>query len=285
MMKAARFIPLAPALALLLELASAAVQGAETSKSLSLHQVPAVVKTAIEEHAEGWKLGEIVREENDGEVTFTASIGKGGKESSFKVAEDGFLLSVELELEDLPAAVQKTINAQVGDGTMESIEKNFEEAEPSYDVEFTRQDGAERFLSVGEDGKLKVLEIALDETPPAVRKTIEANLRKGKLKAVYRLSEKEQISYDAEIAVEEKQRDVVVRSDGKLQSVQVFLSETPAPVQETSRARLGEGKLLRIDKSFEQRMGVQPYEVEARKGGKPFNFSVGPRGRFLGRDE
>jgi hypothetical protein len=27
-----------------------------------------------------------------------------------------------------------------------------------------------------------------------------------------------------------------------------------------------------------------PYEVEGRKDGKTFDFSVGPRGRFLGMD-
>jgi hypothetical protein len=32
-------------------------------------------------------------------------------------------------------------------------------------------------------------------------------------------------------------------------------------------------------------MGVFPFEVEGRKDGKPFDFSVGPKGRFLGMDD
>jgi hypothetical protein len=40
-----------------------------------------------------------------------------------------------------------------------------------------------------------------------------------------------------------------------------------------------------VDKSFDARRGVLPYEIEARKDGKPFNFSVGPKGRFLGMDD
>ena len=46
-----------------------------------------------------------------------------------------------------------------------------------------------------------------------------------------------------------------------------------------------DGRILRIDKSFEPRQGVLPCEIEAHKEGKPFNFSVGPKGRFLGMDE
>ncbi len=33
------------------------------------------------------------------------------------------------------------------------------------------------------------------------------------------------------------------------------------------------------------RKEVLPYEVQGRKDGKPFDFSVGPGGKFLGRDD
>jgi hypothetical protein len=56
-------------------------------------------------------------------------------------------------------------------------------------------------------------------------------------------------------------------------------------VQSAIKEKVGGGKVLRVDKSFEARRGVLPYEIEARKDGKAFNFSVGPRGRFLGMDE
>jgi len=92
-------------------------------------------------------------------------------------------------------------------------------------------------------------------------------------------------SYYVEVRRDRKLRDFSVAENGKLQSVQVFLSETPAEVQSTIKEKVGGGKVLRVDKSFEPRRGVIPYEVEARKDGKAFNFSVGPRGRFLGMDD
>ena len=45
------------------------------------------------------------------------------------------------------------------------------------------------------------------------------------------------------------------------------------------------GTVLRVDKSFVKERGVDPFEVEGRKDGKPFDFSVGPRGKFLGMNE
>jgi len=39
-----------------------------------------------------------------------------------------------------------------------------------------------------------------------------------------------------------------------------------------------------VDKSFEKRNNDFPFEVEGRKDGKPFDFFVAPRGRFLGMD-
>ena len=63
------------------------------------------------------------------------------------------------------------------------------------------------------------------------------------------------------------------------------MEETPPAVRRTIRARMGDGKVLRIDRSFVEQQGVMPYEVQGRKDGKPFDFSVGPRGRFLGMDD
>ena len=75
-------------------------------------------------------------------------------------------------------------------------------------------------------------------------------------------------------------------ANGVLLREQVALEDTPSAARKTIRERMGNGTILRIDKSLvEKRMGVLPYEVQGRKAGKPFDFSVGPRGRFLGMDE
>jgi hypothetical protein len=256
----------------------------EAAKTVSIHQVPAAVKKTIEDQASGFKLMTIEREESDSEVTYTATINKDGHDRDLSVAEDGRLISLEIGLKEAPAVVQNAIIAQVGQGELTSLEENLEEDAVSYDAEFTKKDGTESSFSINSEGQLTSLELTLEEVPAAVRKTIEANLGKGKLSALYRLIEKGETSYDAEVAFDEKERDIIVSVSGKLESVQVFLTELPPAVQNTIQEKMGAGKLIRIDRSYEARMGVLPYEVEARKDGKAFNFSVGPRGRFLGMD-
>jgi hypothetical protein len=257
----------------------------EASKSVSLSQLPAPVQKAIQTQAAGCKIGEIERGEEEGQTTYAVAFTKEGQEHNFTVIEDGTLLSIEVNLADTPAAVQATIRAQVRDGKIDSVERNFEDNEIRYEIEFTRQDGKERFFSVAADGKLNLVEVAFEEVPAAARKTIEANVGNGKLGNLYKMFERGAVSFDAEVTFGDKTRDVMVSESGRLESVQVSFEETPAAVQRTIRERLGDGKIIRIDRSFEERAGVLPFEIEGRKEGRPFNFSVGPRGRFLGMDD
>ena len=262
-----------------------ATMAAAATKSVSLSQVPAVVKKAIESRSAGAKITDIERDD-DGGVSFTVSYNaKGGQERDFTVSEDGTLLNVEVRLDETPVSVQRTIKIQVGEGTIENIEKSFEEDEITYDVDMKRKDGTERSFSVALDGKLQAMQVALEETPAAVRRTIEASLGNAKLEDIYHIFEKGETSYYVEVRRDGKLRDFSVGENGKLQSVQVFLSEIPAEVQSAINEKIGNGKLLRVDKSFEPSHGVLPYEIEARKDGRPFNFSVGPKGRFLGMDD
>ncbi len=255
-------------------------------KTVSIHQVPALVKKTIETQLNDAKLGDIEQDEQEGEVTYTVNTTtKDGDEKYFTVSDAGILLNVQVTLEESPIPVQRTVKKQVADGTLDNLEKTFEQNEITYEVEMTRKDGAERSFTVALDGALTSLQISIEETPPGARKTIEAHAGDGKVENVYHLSEKGAVSYDAEVNKDGKVRDVIVASDGKLESVQVFLLELPAPAQKTIQEKIGAGKIVRIDRDSTPRQGVQPFEVEGRKDGKPFNFSVGPRGRFLGMDE
>jgi hypothetical protein len=149
---------------------------------------------------------------------------KDGQEKSFNVANDGVLSSREVALTETPAAVQAAIKIQLGDGSLKSIDEDFDPAGNSFDVEAVAQDGGKKSFSVAPDGRLLSEEVTLEKLLPPARKTI--------------------------------------------------------------REKIGDGKILRIDRSLsEKKAGVLPYQVEGRKDGKPFDFSVGPHGRFLGMDD
>jgi len=273
------------AICLMASLGACGLHAAQTSTSNpSLHQLPPEVQKAVKTELGDDRLIGIEKEDEDGEVSYTITRAVKDGERFFTMGSDGRLLSREISLDEAPPAVQKTIKTQLGQGTIESIEKSFEDGEISFDVEMKKKDGAESSFNVAPDGKLTCAQIALAEIPGPARKTIEAHVGNGKLGDIYRLIDGDDVLYDAEVNHGGKTRDVVAAPNGKLESIQVFLDEVPAEAQMTIRERLGNGKLVRIDKSFTPRHGVEPFEVESRKEGKPFNFSVAPKGRFLGMD-
>ncbi len=257
---------------------------AEVRKAVAFSELPAAVQTAIAKLG-GNTATEITRVEEDGDVTFETAITQGGRERDISVGADGTLLSIEVDLAETPAAVQKTIRAQISTGVLVGVDKIFDDGEASYDVVMTTKAGQERAFTVEENGTLSSAEIALAETPPAVQKAITAEVGAGKLATVTRIFD-ETTTYDVEATTAAgKPREFSIANDGKLLSVRVAVEETPAEVQKTIREQIGTGKILRIDKSFEKRSKTLPYEIMGMKNGKPFNFSVGSAGKFLGMDE
>jgi hypothetical protein len=253
-------------------------------KPIKLEQTPTAVRKTIEGQIAGGKLIEITQDDDKGEVSYATQYRtKSGQDREFTVGQDGSLLRNEVGIEELSPELQKAIKGQAGEAKIESIEKSVEDGEVSYDVSLRRKNG-EGFFTVDQSGHVTCVELALAETPAAVRKTIEGHVGDGKLSAVYRLIEDGEISYDAEVEHAGKVHDVIVAPDGKLESVQVELSEVPAEVQKTIQEKIGGGRVVRIDKSYETRQAVQSYDVEARKDGKILRFSVGPKGKFLGAD-
>jgi hypothetical protein len=112
-----------------------------TANPVNLTDLPEVVQKAIKAQAEGGKLGEIDKVEEDDEVTYEVGLTRDGKDRDFSVDEEGALLSEEVYLTEIPAAVQKTIKATLGQATLDSIDKDYDEDGVSYDVSLTTKDG------------------------------------------------------------------------------------------------------------------------------------------------
>ena len=258
---------------------------AEVRKVVTIAGLPAAVQRTIQTQAGNGRLGEIERVEEDGEVSFEAVITKDGRERDITVGEDGSLWSLEVTLAETPAAVQKTVKAQVGAGQIVSIDKTFDFGEVAYEVTMTAKDGQERAFTVQENGTLSSIEVALAETPAAVQKTITGQVGAGKLDGITKFFDEGGIYEVGMTAADGREREFSVRADGRMLSIKVTLAETSPEVQKTIREQIGTGKILRIDKSFERRNKTLPYEVEGMKDGKPFNFSVGAAGKFLGLDD
>jgi len=256
----------------------------EISK-VSLTNLPAVVQHTIQTQVGTNRLGDIEQEEEEGEITYTVTVTRKAQARTFSVDTEGFLLSAEIGLEETPVVVRKTIEKQLVQGELVSVEKMFEDGVEAYEVEMTTADRAKRSFTVATNGILARLQMQLAELPAAVQKTIEEHLAGGKLGELYRVFEDGELSYEANYVRRRRDRDFRVAPDGRLRSEQVFLTELLPAAQRTIEERIAGGKILRIDQVFELKQGVFPYEVSGRKEGKAFDFAVGTRGRFLGMDE
>jgi uncharacterized membrane protein YkoI len=249
-----------------------------------LAQVPPAVQKGIQAQLGNGTLGEIDRDEENGEVTYNAEITKAGQARNYTLSESGALVSQEMFLQETPPAVQKAIQNLIGQGKIQNIDKTLDDEEVRYDVEWKTKEGAERSFSVLENGKLESYQIALEEAPAAIQAAIAKEAGTGQVKEVIKSFEDKAVYYDVTVNRDGKDRDFTVAESGKLESRQVFLPELPAAAQTSVQRTIGAGKLLRIDQIFDKKKGVFPFEVESLVDGKPYDFSIGPKGAFLGLD-
>ena len=257
------------------------------AKTVELTGTPAAVQAAIHAQMGEGKLDDIDQTNEDGETTFDVSYTtKSGDDHGFTVAEDGTVLSREVEMAATPAAVQKTIRARARGWTLEDINLDLVDVDASYEVDVSHN-GREKSFTVADDGTLLNADLTLAETPSAVQAAINKKVADGTLESISEDFDPDGNSFDIDArAADGGLNSFSVGEDGTLLSVEVSLDKVSPGARKTIEAKIGNGKILRVDKSLVEKKGnVLPLEVQGRKDGKSFDFSVGPRGRFLGMDD
>jgi hypothetical protein len=86
-----------------------------------------------------------------------------------------------VELAELPAPVQAAINAQVGKGKLEGVDKTTGEDGVDYEATLTTPAGQEHDFTVSSAGVLLDQEVTLGETSPAVQGVITQTIGNGKI--------------------------------------------------------------------------------------------------------
>jgi len=118
-----------------------------------LEETPAAVQKIIKDTVGAGKLGEIDKSVEDGQTEFDVEMTSAAAKRHFTVGADGKLLSREISLADAPAPVQKTLQAELKGAKIETIELNFEEDPPSYEIDATRA-GKSVELTIAPDGDI-----------------------------------------------------------------------------------------------------------------------------------
>jgi len=122
----------------------------------------------------------------------------------------------KLVLKDLPAAAQKTIQAELKGAEIRNIGKETEKGVTQYEVE-TVLNGKHRDFNVDAKGKLLVVEeeTTLESIPAAAKAAILKKLGTGKLSMVERFIRGGETMYEAAYTTAKgKKLEVLVKADG-----------------------------------------------------------------------
>ena len=98
----------------------------------------------------------------------------------------------EAELNDLPAAVQKTAHEQVGTSKIEEVEETFEQGEHATEVEY-RENGKKMAVVIARDGTLiqKEYRMSPSEAPEAIKQAVSGQFPDGKISHIKEVERKD----------------------------------------------------------------------------------------------
>ena len=194
---------------------------------------------------------------------------------------------MEVALAETPAPVQAAIQKQLSGGALKSIEENFDPAGNSFDVVDIGKDGVKGAFSIGADGGLLSLQVTLDQVIPIARDTIQKTVGDGTIKSIDESFDPPVNTYDVVAVMKRRHHENPspwARGATHPQRGGHHRPDHRSRAGDHLASQIGDGKIIRIDKAYAEKKedGVVPFEVQGRKDGVPFNFSVGPKGKFLG---
>lgn len=210
-----------------------------SEETIALSQLPPDVKAALENASKGGKIEEIVKvSRGEKVIRYEADVIIDGKKNEIAIAPSGKVLrkgladdakaegkkpegavaqEEKVTLDQVPAAVRKTLERECPGATIRDIAKEIEGGKTLYDFEVTREGRAFEF-DIAADGEVLSREeqVELSQLPAAVRKTIERASKGGTIGTIMKANEAGKTSYEAEITIEGKMTEIAIAADGKL---------------------------------------------------------------------
>ena len=265
-----------------------ASDGTLLSISLDISAAPGPVRAAIADHAAQGIVDGVEEDFDEAQPTYVATITTlEGRDHDFTFASDGTLLDVETQLDELSPALQTAIGQAVAEqpysGTLESVDKTFDDGQESYVATIEDSTGHNRDYTFNPDGSLSSIEQSLADLPASIQAAINAQVGGDKLQSIDKSFDDGAITYDATVTDSNgHDRDFSISDKGALISREVSMDDAPIAVQHTINQTVGAGRVIEVDQAFDVSGGGIPYEIEGWKDGKPFYFLVSPAGSFLG---
>ena len=123
----------------------------------------------------------------------------------------------KVQMKDLPAAVQKTVQEQTRSAKLVGLAEEVEEGKTFYEAE-TKVDGRTRDILIDAAGTVVEVEeeVPLGSIPEGARSAIQRAAANGKLQRVESVTKGGTTVYEATITRDGKKAQVVVTSDGTI---------------------------------------------------------------------
>jgi uncharacterized membrane protein YkoI len=288
-----------------------------------LTQVPDAVQRAIKQQSQGEPLEYVDRETKDGQTVYQAEFKREGLNRHVTFAADGsivpdkglgqtFRQEPSMMLNELPAAVQKTVKEQQAGREIADIDREMWNGKAVYEVEF-KEKGPNSRIHVASDGSMIVdkdrksayLGTQLSEAPAPVQATVKRVVSSAEVQDVDREARNGQVVYDVEIKQEGLNRHLKiaengtlisdsndrgsttigqrvrerVRIDGDRDASTMALEQVPPAVQKTIRENCDVGALKPIKREI--RDGRVQYDVEYEKEGKNLRLTIADDGSIV----
>lgn len=254
--------------------------GELVSAQVLMAETPASVQKTIQAQLATNTINRIEKTIEEDDVTYDVLMNTpDGTTLHFSVDPNGKLLQQQVLAAQVPAAVLKTMKAQAATGKLGDINKIIGEDGVTYASEVEYTGGQTRDISVLPDGQLDSVQYFLPETSTAVQKAIQAQVGAGQLGDIVRSYAGSDFTYNVRMTGQ----DGVARSfsllpTGVLKSREMFLAETPLPVQNTIKELSKQAKLDEIEQFTLNESTV--YNVTLIRGGASRDCSIAADGKI-----
>jgi hypothetical protein len=122
----------------------------------------------------------------------------------------------DADLNDLPAAVQKTAHAEVGKNSIEEVEDTFELGQHATEVEY-REDGKKMAVVIAKDGSLiqKEYRMSPADAPDAIKKAVAAAYPGGKISHIKQVTRQSGVFFELSVRTDSGAHQLTLDSAGK----------------------------------------------------------------------
>ncbi len=253
-----------------------ALDGTLRSRQVFIGELALPVQRAVTALQNNGKMLGIYWCDEDGDPVYEVEVLNGERKRLYSIGLDGVFQATQMYANELPEAVQKTLEDQTTKtkARVLHISRSEVDAGQVFDV-LLLNNGKRRVVSFGIDGSLQAAQVALPEVPTPVQKTITATAGLAKISYIGRCEEDGDVTFSVITLDNAVKKEFVVGLDGALLATVVPFADVPEVVQKTLRDKAGSGRILRVQKLADG----SGFEADLFVSDKKTTVSVTPDGK------